>query len=79
MTANQFLIESAGGLPLMEYRIHHAHIEARVPLAGGDWRRLSAPEFSDHLAQNPALAQWLRARAQQRPGQAEAGEEASAA
>ena len=79
MTANQLCVESAGGLPLMQYRIHHGHIEARVPLAGGAWRRLSAREFSDHLAQNPVLGQWLRARAQQRPAPAEAGEEASAA
>jgi hypothetical protein len=72
MTTNQLRIESAAGLPLMEYRIHHGHIEARSPVEGEDWRRLSAREFSDHLAQNPALAQWLRARAQQRPGSDEA-------
>ena len=68
MTTNQLRIESAGGRPLIEYRIHHGHIEARVPVEGEDWRRLSARELSAHLAQNPALAQWLRARALQLPG-----------
>lgn len=79
MIANQLRIESAGGQPLVEYRIHHGHIEARVPVESEDWRCLSAREFSAHLMQNPALGQWLRARAQQRPSPAEAPDEASAA
>ena len=86
MSANQLRIESPQGLPLAEYRIRQAHIEVRVPResreaefsAAGSWRRLSAREFSAHLAQNPALAQWLRARAQ-RPGSAEAEDEPFAA
>ncbi len=70
MTTDQLRIESPQGQTLVEYRIHHGHIEVRAPGASGAaesgaaWRRLSAREFSTHLAQNPALAQWLRARAQ---------------
>lgn len=71
MIANQLHIESTLGHPVADYRIHHGHIEVRLPTEPGDgngnsWRRLSAREFSAHLAENPALAQWLRARAQQR-------------
>lgn len=72
MIADQLRIESAQGRPIMEYRIHHAHIEARLPAERGGWRRLSARDCSAHLAQNPALGHWLRARAQQRLGPAEA-------
>lgn len=80
MTADQLHIESADGRRAIEYRIRNAHIEARVlepdgeagPATPGPWRRLTASEFSIHLAQNPALAHWLRARAQRpRPGEAE--------
>ncbi|HUK86436.1 MAG TPA: hypothetical protein VLT85_02130 [Terriglobales bacterium] len=67
MIPNQLHIESLQGHPVADYRIHHGHIEVRV-IEGGEWRRLSAREFSAHLAQNPALAEWLRARAQQRIG-----------
>jgi hypothetical protein len=81
MTANQLHIESAQGHPVADYRIHHGHIEVRLSAQGGEaddgsWRRLSAREFSAHLAQNPALGHWLRARAQ-RPRSPATGEEAA--
>lgn len=81
MTANQLHIESAEGHPVADYRIHHGHIEVRLPGHGeegddGSWHRLSAREFSVHLAQNPALGHWLRARAQ-RPRSPAAEDEAA--
>lgn len=85
MSANQLHIESPQGHPVADYRIHHGHIEVHVPAEGGEtpaasdsWRRLSAREFSLHLAENPALGGWLRAR-QRRPRPEEAQDEPSAA
>ena len=66
MIANQLRIESAQGQPVVEYRIEQGHIEARLDGEEGEWRRLSAREFSAHLAQEPVLGEWLRARAQER-------------
>ena len=84
MIASQLHIESPQGHPVADYRIHHGRIEVRLPAEAGEgndnsWRRLSAREFSAHLAQNPALAQWLRARAQQRRPDLEAHDQPSAA
>ena len=88
MTADLLHIEFTHGGPVVQYRIHHGHIEMRIPSESeasqpnpnGSWRRLSAREFSAHLAQNPALAHWLRARAQSpRPGPGQTEDETSAA
>jgi hypothetical protein len=85
MTADQLHIDSPQGRTVIEYRIHHGHIEVREPAEGGEagpstaWRRLSAREFSSHLAQNPALAQWLRARAQRSQPAPEAAQDESSA
>ncbi len=87
MTSDHLRIDSSQGQTLMEYRIHNGHIEVRVPAPGDGeapaeaaWRRLSAREFSAHLALNSALANWLRARAQRpQAGPSPSEEDSSAA